>query len=89
MDRPLSVPNDKLTRWHPKFPLDQIAEVESADLPQPPAVKTYNTAKDVLDKARVVINPRVSRDSAIQINDLCNCRAVSFTNKTAEMAHLV
>ncbi|XP_033626807.1 DNA replication factor Cdt1-like [Asterias rubens] len=61
LDRPLSVPNDKLTRWHPKFPLDQIAEVESADLPQPPAVKTYNTAKDVLDKARVVINPRVAK----------------------------
>ncbi|XP_038067962.1 DNA replication factor Cdt1-like [Patiria miniata] len=61
LERPLSVPSDKLTRWHPKFPLDQIPDVEPAALPQPPTVTTYNTAKDVLDKARVMMNPRVAK----------------------------
>ncbi|XP_022108779.1 DNA replication factor Cdt1-like [Acanthaster planci] len=61
LERPLSVPSDKLTRWHPKFPLDQIPDIEPAALPKPPLVATYSTAKDVLDKARVMMNPRVAK----------------------------
>ena len=59
LDRPLSVPDNKITRWHPKFPLDTIPEVEPSPLPEPPAVKTYSSAKDVLDKARDMMTPRV------------------------------
>ncbi|XP_072051831.1 uncharacterized protein [Amphiura filiformis] len=59
LDRPLTVPDEKITRWHPKFPLDTIPEVEPSALPEPPAVKTYCNAKDVLEKARDMMTPRV------------------------------
>ncbi|CAG5124800.1 unnamed protein product [Candidula unifasciata] len=56
---PLSVPDDKLTRWHPHFQLDKVAQVVAAPLPQPPDVKVYHSAKDVLEKQRGKLNPRV------------------------------
>ncbi|XP_002741259.1 DNA replication factor Cdt1-like [Saccoglossus kowalevskii] len=57
---PLTVPEDKLTRWHPKFPLDRVPDIEPASLPEPPNVKKYSSAKDVLDKARDMLTPRVT-----------------------------
>ncbi|XP_041455717.1 DNA replication factor Cdt1-like [Lytechinus variegatus] len=57
-----SIPDNKLHRWHPKFPLDKIPEVPASDLPEPPKVTTFNTAKDVLDKARqMMVNPKVTK----------------------------
>lgn len=57
----LSVDDNKITRWHPKFHLDDVPDVDEADLPQPPVVKTYSSAHDVLEKARDMIAPRVCR----------------------------
>ena len=55
----ISVDDEKLLRWHPKFHLDDVPDICEAPLPQPPVVKTYNTAHDVLEKARDMIAPRV------------------------------
>ena len=55
----LSVDDNKIMRWHPKFRLDDVPDVDEADLPQPPVVKTYSSAHDVLEKARDMIAPRV------------------------------
>lgn len=55
----LSVDDKKIMRWHPKFRLDDVPDVDEADLPQPPVVKTYSSAHDVLEKARDMIAPRV------------------------------
>lgn len=51
----------KIIRWHPKFHVDDVPDVAEAELPQPPVVKTYNSAHDVLEKARDMIAPRVRR----------------------------
>jgi len=59
LNPPLSVDDDKIIRWHPNFRLDSIPDVDEATLPQPPVVKTYNSAHDVLQKARDMIAPRV------------------------------
>ncbi|XP_030830961.1 DNA replication factor Cdt1 [Strongylocentrotus purpuratus] len=57
-----SIPDEKLHRWHPKFPLEKIPEVPASDLPAPPKVSTFNTARDVLDKARqMMVNPKVTK----------------------------
>ncbi|XP_077983245.1 DNA replication factor Cdt1-like [Glandiceps talaboti] len=58
---PMSVPSDKITRWHPKFPVDQVPDVEPAPLPEAPNIMKYTTAKDVLDKARDMLTPRVEQ----------------------------
>ena len=59
LNPPLSVDDDKITRWHPKFHLDDVPDIDQAALPQPPVVKTYSSAHDVLEKARDMIAPRV------------------------------
>ncbi|KAK3086546.1 hypothetical protein FSP39_020036 [Pinctada imbricata] len=61
LDRPLSVPDDKITRWHPKFNVDTVPDVKPDDLPQPPTVKKYHTAKDVLEDTRGKLPSRVEK----------------------------
>jgi len=56
---PIKISSDKLTRWHPKFPLDKLPEVPTSPLPIPPEVYVYHSARDVLDKQRGKLNPRV------------------------------
>ncbi|XP_064641208.1 DNA replication factor Cdt1-like [Lineus longissimus] len=48
LDRPLAVPDDKLTRWHPKFNVDGVPDVEPAPLPEAPNVQKFVTAQDVM-----------------------------------------
>ena len=36
LDPPLSIPEDKVQRWHPDFNLDSLPEVVESPLPQPP-----------------------------------------------------
>lgn len=60
----LTVNNEDIKRWHPCFPLDEVPEIEQSPLPEPPQVKTYSTAQDVLDQARLNMTPRVSRVTA-------------------------
>ncbi|KAL5022363.1 hypothetical protein ScPMuIL_001518 [Solemya velum] len=61
LDRPLNVPDEKITRWHPKFQLDEVPDVETSPLPQPPFVKKYQSANDVFEETRGRILPRVEK----------------------------
>lgn len=56
---PMSVPEDKLTRWHPRFNVDTVPAIECSSLPQPPHTEKLATAQEVLDKARSLITPKV------------------------------
>ncbi|XP_078689304.1 uncharacterized protein LOC144920819 isoform X2 [Branchiostoma floridae x Branchiostoma belcheri] len=56
-----SVSDTALTKWHPKFPLDMVPDIEPSPLPRPPDVQKYATAQDVLDQARGKILPRVQK----------------------------
>lgn len=56
---PLSIPDEKILRWHPAFALDTVPEIEAATLPAPPIKETYTTAKDVLTVAQGRLAPRV------------------------------
>ncbi|XP_068117663.1 DNA replication factor Cdt1 [Hyperolius riggenbachi] len=58
---PLVVPDDQLTRWHPRFNVDEIPDVSSAELPQPPQVDKLTTAQDVLNKARGLMTPKMEK----------------------------
>lgn len=60
LSRPLSVPDDKITRWHPKFSLDEVPDIPVDSLPEPPFVKKYQSAKDVLQDNRAKLPDRVS-----------------------------
>ena len=47
-----SIKDDQIQQWHPKFVVDDVPDVEPALLPQPPVVKKFMTAKDVLDEVK-------------------------------------
>lgn len=55
----MSVPEEKLTRWHPRFNVDTVPAVQTSSLPQPPHTEKLATAQEVLDKARSIITPKV------------------------------
>ncbi|XP_013097925.2 DNA replication factor Cdt1 [Stomoxys calcitrans] len=56
LDPPLSIPKEKVTRWHPDFDLENCPEIPLANLPQPPNVEKYSSAKDILSTARNLFN---------------------------------
>lgn len=47
--RLMSIPREKIVRWHPKFDVESCKKIEQAVLPQPPYVEKP-TAKNVLGK---------------------------------------
>jgi len=56
-----NVKDDQIQQWHPKFELDNVPDVEPAPLPQPPVVKKFKTAQDVLDEVKDKhIDPQVT-----------------------------
>lgn len=63
------VPDDKIIRWHPKFPVDSVPNIPVACLPAEPETKVC-TAKDVLNKIKGSVQSRVSIFS-IQYIHIC------------------
>lgn len=55
----MAVPDHLLTRWHPRFSVDEVPDVVPAELPQPPHVDKLTTAQEVLAKARSMLTPKV------------------------------
>lgn len=55
----MSVSEDRLTRWHPRFSVDTVPPVGLGVLPQPPQTEKLSTAQEVLEKARSLITPKV------------------------------
>ncbi|XP_040905993.1 DNA replication factor Cdt1 [Toxotes jaculatrix] len=58
---PVSIPEDKLTRWHPRFNVDTVPAIQACPLPQPPHTEKLATAQEVLDKARSLITPKMEK----------------------------
>ncbi|KFQ32365.1 DNA replication factor Cdt1, partial [Merops nubicus] len=52
---PMVVPEEKLTRWHPRFNVDEVPDISPAELPRPPQEDRLTTAQEVLSKARGVL----------------------------------
>ncbi|KAJ8785948.1 hypothetical protein J1605_006908 [Eschrichtius robustus] len=61
LNPPMEVPEDQLTRWHPRFNVDEVPDVEPAELPQPPAVEKLASAQEVLARARSLMSPRMEK----------------------------
>ncbi|XP_057569167.1 DNA replication factor Cdt1 [Hippopotamus amphibius kiboko] len=61
LNPPMEVPEDQLTRWHPRFNVDEVPDIEPAELPQPPTVEKLATAQEVLARARSLMSPRMEK----------------------------
>ncbi|XP_062326751.1 DNA replication factor Cdt1 [Osmerus eperlanus] len=61
LNPPVTVPDDMLTRWHPRFNVDQVPQPQPSFLPQPPQTEKLTTAQEVLDKARSIMTPKMEK----------------------------
>uniref|UniRef100_A0A452TS15 Chromatin licensing and DNA replication factor 1 n=1 Tax=Ursus maritimus TaxID=29073 RepID=A0A452TS15_URSMA len=61
LNPPMVVPEDQLTRWHPRFNVDEVPDIEPAELPQPPSTEKLATAQEVLARARSLMSPRMEK----------------------------
>ncbi|XP_061333371.1 DNA replication factor Cdt1 isoform X1 [Pezoporus flaviventris] len=58
---PMVVPEEKLTRWHPRFNVDEVPDIIPAELPQPPQEDRVTTAQEVLSRAQGVLSPKMEK----------------------------
>ncbi|NXR24209.1 CDT1 factor, partial [Cinclus mexicanus] len=58
---PMVVPEEKLTRWHPRFNVDEVPDVSPAELPRPPREDRLSTAQEVLSTARGMLSPKMEK----------------------------
>ncbi|NXD30648.1 CDT1 factor, partial [Spelaeornis formosus] len=58
---PLVVPEEELTRWHPRFNVDEVPDIVPAELPQPPHEERLSTAQEVLSTARGLLSPKMEK----------------------------
>ncbi|RXN17678.1 DNA replication factor Cdt1-like protein [Labeo rohita] len=61
LNPPIVVPDDKLSRWHPRFNVDEVPSIKPSDLPQPPQTEKLTSAQEVLDKARALMTPKMEK----------------------------
>ncbi|GAB1293757.1 DNA replication factor Cdt1 [Apodemus speciosus] len=61
LNPPMTVPEDQLTRWHPRFNVDEVPDIEPAELPQPPVTEKLTTAQEVLARARSLMTPKMEK----------------------------
>lgn len=65
LDVPINVPKDKIRRWHAEFDLESCPDILPADLPQPPNIEKFSSAKDILSTARNLFNCATPMERAI------------------------
>ncbi|XP_068059311.1 DNA replication factor Cdt1 [Anomalospiza imberbis] len=58
---PMVVPEEKLTRWHPRFNVDEVPDISPAELPRPPHEDRLSTAQEVLNTARGMLSPKMEK----------------------------
>ncbi|XP_062845978.1 DNA replication factor Cdt1 isoform X2 [Trichomycterus rosablanca] len=61
LNPPVVVPDDKLTRWHPRFNVDEVPDVRPGHLPRPPQTERPTTARELLDRARTLMTPKMEK----------------------------
>ncbi|NXB13595.1 CDT1 factor, partial [Rhagologus leucostigma] len=58
---PMVVPEEKLTRWHPRFNVDEVPDISPVELPRAPQEDRLSTAQEVLSTARGLLSPKMEK----------------------------
>lgn len=59
LDPPVGIPAEDIMRWHPRFPLDSIAAIQAAPLPESPLEMKCSSAQDILNRVKGKLNKRI------------------------------
>lgn len=71
---PMVVPEEKLTRWHPRFKVDEVPDISPVELPRPPQEDRLTTAQEVLSTARGMLTPKVSQEQSLALSAAGRCQ---------------
>ncbi|KAG4071042.1 hypothetical protein HA402_001479 [Bradysia odoriphaga] len=66
LNPPMNINPDKVTRWHPEFDLQSCPDVAQKELPQPPNVEKFSSAKDILSTARNLFDCATPKERMMQ-----------------------
>uniref|UniRef100_A0A182QKE6 CDT1 Geminin-binding domain-containing protein n=1 Tax=Anopheles farauti TaxID=69004 RepID=A0A182QKE6_9DIPT len=66
LDPPLNIERNRIVRWHAEFDLEGCPDIEKAELPQPPNVEKFSSAKDVLSTARNLFSCGTPMERALE-----------------------
>jgi chromatin licensing and DNA replication factor 1 len=66
LEVPMNVTRGALKRWHPEFDLEKVPDIEQGNLPQPPNVEKFSSAKDILSTARNLFNCGTPMEKALE-----------------------
>lgn len=65
LDVAINIPKEKIRRWHQEFDLESCPEILAANLPQPPNIEKFSSAKEILSTARNLFNCATPMERAI------------------------
>lgn len=66
LDVPINVTRGALKRWHPEFDLEKVPDVEHGELPLPPNIERFSSAKEVLNTARNLFHCSTPMERALE-----------------------
>jgi chromatin licensing and DNA replication factor 1 len=66
LNPPMNISPDKVTRWHPEFDLQTCPDIGQKELPQPPNVEKFSSAKDILSTARNLFDCATPRERMME-----------------------
>jgi chromatin licensing and DNA replication factor 1 len=66
LDVPINVTRGAIKRWHPDFPIENVPDVEHGELPLPPNVEKFASAKDILSTARNLFSCSTPMERALE-----------------------
>lgn len=66
LEPPINIPREKVTTWHASFHLEKCPEIKKAEMPIPPNIEKFSSAKDVLATARNLFNCGTPLEKAME-----------------------
>lgn len=88
LDPPMNIPKEKITHWHAEFDLQSCPDIKQSELPQPPNVEKFSSAKDILSTARNLFNCATPSERIMQrFEAKLQERASTAAKKTAGSAN--
>lgn len=66
LNPPLVIPKEKIRRWHQEFDLESCSDILPGELPQPPNIDKFSSAKEILSTARNLFNCATPMERAME-----------------------
>lgn len=66
LEPPINIPREKITTWHANFRLESVPSIKKAEMPLPPNIEKFSSAKDVLATARNLFNCGTPLEKAME-----------------------